>query len=72
MVPQELLEHGVCEEVERVRLSERYQTMKVRAGRTQQGLGALPRMTARFQPRTGGKPGHPGVREGLTEEVAAS
>uniref|UniRef100_A0A9L0JXV4 DNA-directed DNA/RNA polymerase mu n=1 Tax=Equus asinus TaxID=9793 RepID=A0A9L0JXV4_EQUAS len=27
-VVQELLEHGVCEEVERVRLSERYQTMK--------------------------------------------
>uniref|UniRef100_A0A9L0I716 DNA-directed DNA/RNA polymerase mu n=1 Tax=Equus asinus TaxID=9793 RepID=A0A9L0I716_EQUAS len=26
---QELLEHGVCEEVERVRLSERYQTMKL-------------------------------------------
>uniref|UniRef100_F7BJ05 DNA-directed DNA/RNA polymerase mu n=1 Tax=Equus caballus TaxID=9796 RepID=F7BJ05_HORSE len=28
-VVQELLEHGVCEEVERVRLSERYQTMKL-------------------------------------------
>uniref|UniRef100_A0A8D0RQB8 DNA-directed DNA/RNA polymerase mu n=1 Tax=Sus scrofa TaxID=9823 RepID=A0A8D0RQB8_PIG len=28
-VIQELLEHGVCEEVERVRLSERYQTMKL-------------------------------------------
>ncbi|EPY88195.1 DNA-directed DNA/RNA polymerase mu [Camelus ferus] len=28
-VVQELLEHGVCEEVERVRLSERYQIMKV-------------------------------------------
>lgn len=27
--PQELLEHGLCEEVERVRLSERYQSMKV-------------------------------------------
>eukprot|EP00069_Balaena_mysticetus_P012646 bmy_21759T0 len=27
-VVQELLEHGVCEEVERVRLSERYQAMK--------------------------------------------
>nr|XP_031535463.1 LOW QUALITY PROTEIN: DNA-directed DNA/RNA polymerase mu [Vicugna pacos] len=29
LLPQELLEHGVCEEVERVRLSERYQTMKL-------------------------------------------
>ena len=29
LLPQELLEHGVCDEVERVRLSERYQTMKV-------------------------------------------
>uniref|UniRef100_A0A8C0CVA0 DNA-directed DNA/RNA polymerase mu n=1 Tax=Balaenoptera musculus TaxID=9771 RepID=A0A8C0CVA0_BALMU len=29
-VVQELLQHGVCEEVERVRLSERYQAMKVR------------------------------------------
>ncbi|XP_022373933.1 DNA-directed DNA/RNA polymerase mu isoform X2 [Enhydra lutris kenyoni] len=28
-VVQELLEHGVCEEVERVRRSERYQTMKL-------------------------------------------
>ncbi|KAL0618977.1 DNA-directed DNA/RNA polymerase mu [Plecturocebus cupreus] len=28
-VVQELLEHGVCEEVERVRSSERYQTMKL-------------------------------------------
>ncbi|KAF5923722.1 DNA-directed DNA/RNA polymerase mu isoform X3 [Diceros bicornis minor] len=28
-VVQELLEHGVCEEVETVRLSERYQTMKL-------------------------------------------
>ncbi|XP_036103001.1 DNA-directed DNA/RNA polymerase mu [Molossus molossus] len=28
-VIQELLEHGVCEEVERVRLSERYQSMKL-------------------------------------------
>ncbi|ELR53779.1 DNA polymerase mu [Bos mutus] len=28
-VVQELLEHGVCDEVERVRLSERYQTMKL-------------------------------------------
>ncbi|XP_060027595.1 DNA-directed DNA/RNA polymerase mu isoform X2 [Erinaceus europaeus] len=28
-VIQELLEHGVCEEVERVRLSERYQAMKL-------------------------------------------
>ncbi|XP_032340186.1 DNA-directed DNA/RNA polymerase mu isoform X6 [Camelus ferus] len=28
-VVQELLEHGVCEEVERVRLSERYQIMKL-------------------------------------------
>ncbi|MBZ3885691.1 DNA-directed DNA/RNA polymerase mu [Sciurus carolinensis] len=28
-VVQELLEHGVCEEVERVRCSERYQTMKL-------------------------------------------
>ncbi|XP_065795832.1 DNA-directed DNA/RNA polymerase mu isoform X1 [Muntiacus reevesi] len=28
-VVQELLEHGACEEVERVRLSERYQTMKL-------------------------------------------
>uniref|UniRef100_A0A7N5JZI0 DNA-directed DNA/RNA polymerase mu n=1 Tax=Ailuropoda melanoleuca TaxID=9646 RepID=A0A7N5JZI0_AILME len=31
-VVQELLEHGVCEEVERVRLSERYQTMKLFTG----------------------------------------
>lgn len=30
--PQELLEHGVCDEVERVRLSERYQSMKVCMG----------------------------------------
>ena len=29
LLPQELLEHGVCDEVERIRLSERYQTMKV-------------------------------------------
>ncbi|XP_014950843.2 DNA-directed DNA/RNA polymerase mu isoform X3 [Ovis aries] len=28
-VVQELLEHGVCDEVERIRLSERYQTMKL-------------------------------------------
>ncbi|XP_055277096.1 DNA-directed DNA/RNA polymerase mu isoform X4 [Moschus berezovskii] len=28
-IVQELLEHGVCDEVERVRLSERYQTMKL-------------------------------------------
>uniref|UniRef100_A0A8C0CUI1 DNA-directed DNA/RNA polymerase mu n=1 Tax=Balaenoptera musculus TaxID=9771 RepID=A0A8C0CUI1_BALMU len=28
-VVQELLQHGVCEEVERVRLSERYQAMKI-------------------------------------------
>ncbi|XP_032730958.1 DNA-directed DNA/RNA polymerase mu isoform X2 [Lontra canadensis] len=31
-VVQELLEHGVCEEVERVRRSERYQTMKLFTG----------------------------------------
>ncbi|XP_077916010.1 DNA-directed DNA/RNA polymerase mu isoform X4 [Halichoerus grypus] len=31
-VVQELLEHGVCEEVERVRLSERYLTMKLFTG----------------------------------------
>ncbi|XP_045877290.1 DNA-directed DNA/RNA polymerase mu isoform X2 [Meles meles] len=31
-VVQELLEHGVCEEVERVRWSERYQTMKLFTG----------------------------------------
>ncbi|XP_025844138.1 DNA-directed DNA/RNA polymerase mu isoform X4 [Vulpes vulpes] len=31
-VVQELLEQGVCEEVERVRLSERYQTMKLFTG----------------------------------------
>ncbi|KAF3817030.1 hypothetical protein GH733_013772 [Mirounga leonina] len=31
-VVQELLEHGVCEEVERVRLSERYHTMKLFTG----------------------------------------
>ena len=36
--PQELLDRGVCEEVERVRLSERYQSMKVRTGRTPVGL----------------------------------
>ncbi|KAM5203817.1 DNA-directed DNA/RNA polymerase mu isoform 1-T1 [Hipposideros larvatus] len=31
-VVQELLEHGVCDEVERVRLSERYQSMKLFTG----------------------------------------
>ncbi|XP_027428781.2 DNA-directed DNA/RNA polymerase mu isoform X2 [Zalophus californianus] len=31
-VVQELLEHGVCEEVERIQLSERYQTMKLFTG----------------------------------------
>lgn len=38
--PQELLDRGACEEVERVRLSERYQTMKVCTGRTPAGLTA--------------------------------
>lgn len=32
---------------------------------------ALPQVTAQLQPWTGGQQGHPGVREGLTEEVAA-
>lgn len=40
-LPQELLEHGVCEEVERVQRSERYQTMKVRRA----GLGPTPGMS---------------------------
>ncbi|PNI43974.1 POLM isoform 16, partial [Pan troglodytes] len=40
-VVQELLEHGVCEEVERVQRSERYQTMKVRRA----GLGPTPGMS---------------------------
>lgn len=69
---EELLYHGVCEEVERVLLSERYQTMKVHVEWAPRE--ALPTMTVPFMPRAGGRQGWLApleVREGLAKEMAA-
>lgn len=76
LLPQELLERGVCEEVERVRLSERYQAMKVHRaapGRGTELHGPPPEPQHMVHAMSGGKWGQwvpPGVREGLTEELA--
>lgn len=56
---QELLEHGVCEEVERVRHSERYRSMKVRmagGGARREPQPLFPRGTPLFMQHWGCEP----------------